>query len=270
MNRQSPIEPGRESLEAARAYEALHVEALFREWVEPVLDAAQVRPGQAVLDLACGTGVLARGARVRVGEAGWVVGVDPDPGMLAVADELEPSIDWRPDSAESIPVEDDAVDAVVSQFGMMFFGDRLGAAREMVRVLRPGGRAAVAVWDALERQPAYAVEVALLEEVAGPEAAEALRAPFVLGDAGRLRDILDQAGFDDVEAVTRMGTGRFPDVRTMVSADLRGWLPVMGVHLDEQTIERVLAEAERRLAGFTDGGQVTFDSPAHIVSGVRA
>ncbi len=258
------------AMAGARAYEALHVPALFEEWVQPVLDAAEVQPGQAVVDVACGTGVLARGARERVGSAGSVIGVDPDPGMLGVATEIEPSIEWRRGTAESLPLEDASVDAVVSQFGMMFFTDRVGAAREMLRVARPGGRVSVAVWDALENQPAYAAEVALLDEMAGKHAGDALRAPFVLGDAGQLRAVFEEAGFEDVAVETWTGTGRFPDIRTLVSADLRGWLPVMGVHLDEDTISDILEAADREMAHFVTGGGVVFDSPAHVVSARRA
>lgn len=258
------------ALAGARAYEALHVPALFQEWVEPVLDAAHVQPGQEVVDVACGTGVLARGARRRVGSSGSVIGVDPDAGMLGVARQIDPSVDWRQGVAESLPLRDRSVDAVVSQFGMMFFTDCDGSAKEMLRVLRPGGRMAVAVWDALENQPAYALEVMLLDEMAGKEAGDALRAPFVLGDAQQGRAVFEEAGFEDVQVETRMGTGRFPDIRTLVSADLRGWLPVMGVHLQEATIERILKAADRKMAHFISEGQVVFDCPGHVINGRRS
>ena len=133
-------------IDAAKAYEQLHVRAIFAEWVEPVLNAAKVGPEQTVLDVACGTGVLVRGALERVGEKGKVVGIDPNVGMLSVAEKLEPDVEWKNGTAEALPVEDNIFDAVVSQFGMMFFVDRKGAVREMLRVLKPGGRITVAVW----------------------------------------------------------------------------------------------------------------------------
>lgn len=256
------------AISAAAAYEDLHVPALFAEWVGPVLDAARVKAGQAVLDVACGTGVLARAATDRVGRDGSVVGVDPNAGMLAVARRLEPSVEWREGTAEELPLEDGTFDAVVSQFGLMFFVDASRAVREMLRVAKPGGRLAVAVWDRLSNHPAYALEVDLLERMAGPAAADALRAPFVLGDADALVALFAGAGVASPRVLTRTGTARFPDVRTMVGADLRGWLPVMGVNLPERLIEDILAAAEEVLAPFvTDTGQVVFDSPAHIVTG---
>lgn len=259
-----------ESVAGARAYEQLHVPALFQEWVEPVLDAANVQRGQTVVDVACGTGVLARAARQRVGSSGFVIAIDPDPGMLTVAEEIDSSVGWRKGVAESLPLLDRSVDAVVSQFGMMFFADRSGSAKEMYRVVRDGGRMAVAVWDRLENQPAYSVEVRLLDEIGGKEAGDALRAPFVLGDADDVRAEFERAGFVDVRVETRVGTARFPSVRTLVEADLRGWLPLMGVHMSEETMEEILEAANREMAHFESDGGAVFDSPAHIVSGRKA
>ena len=256
---------------AAAAYESLHVPALFGAWAGPVLDAAKVAGGQRVADVACGTGILARSARVRVGEDGSVVGVDPDAGMLAVAAREAPDVEWRIGTAEALPLDDGSQDAVVSQFGMMFFRDRDRAATEMLRVLVDGGHVAVAVWDTLERSPAYSTLVALLDDLAGSDAADALRAPFALGDAHEFALPFRRAGVDGLKLVTRSGTARFPDVRTMVEADLRGWLPVMGVVLEDERIEEILAEAERALRKFVDAeGRMAFPSSAHILSGFKA
>lgn len=256
-----------EAIAAAQAYEDLHVGALFAEWAPRVLDAADVHAGCDVLDVACGTGILARTAVPRVGATGSVTGLDLDPAMLAVAARLSPSADWRQADAADLPFEDAAFDAVVSQFGLMFFPDRAQAIGEMVRVLRPGGRLAVAVWDELEASPAYPIEVELLERIAGPTAADALRAPFVLGDTDALEKLFSSAGVGAVEISTVNGLAHFPSVRSMVEADLRGWLPVMGVHLDTSTIERVLGEAEDALGRFiTTDGTLVFDSPAHIIT----
>ena len=255
------------AVEAAWAYEGLHVNALFRQWAQPVLDAASVARGNRVLDVACGTGVVAREALARVGPMGSVIGLDIGPGMLAVAETIEPAVTWTVGDAGELPFDDDEFDAVVSQFGLMFFPDPVQAISEMLRCAKPGARVTVAVWDSLERSEAYPISVDLLNRRAGPAAADALRAPFVLGDTDQLRSLFEQAGASTVSVDTQCGTARFPSVRTMVEADLRGWLPVMGVTLDEDLIELILAEAEEALSEYVAvDGQMVFDAPAHIVT----
>ncbi len=255
---------------AATAYENFFVPALFREWAPRVTAAARIGPGQRVLDVACGTGVLARAAAARAIPGGTVAGLDANPGMLAVAARLAPQIAWRQGTAESLPYPDHAFDAVVSQFGLMFFTDRRQALREMQRVLAPGGLLAVAVWDSLTRTPAYAAEVAVLEQVAGSRAADALRAPFVLGDTAELAAIFASAGTPAAAITTHQGRAHFPSIRAMVEADLRGWLPMVGVVLTEAEIQQILAEAEHVLSGYvTAGGSVVFDAPAHIVTAAK-
>lgn len=256
--------------EGAWAYEDLHVNALFRQWAEPVLDAAAVTAGESVLDVACGTGVLARTARARVGSTGSVTGLDVNPGMLAVARSIEPEVTWVEGDAAELPFEDGVFDAVACQFGLMFFPDPAHAVREMLRCVKPGGRVAVAVWESLERSQAYPISVQLLNDRAGEAAADALRAPFRMGDTDLVRAVFERAGAPDATIDTQHRDATFPSIRSMVEADLRGWLPVMGVHLTEDVIESLLAEAEEALGGFVvPGGAMVFDAPAHIVSATR-
>jgi SAM-dependent methyltransferase len=255
-------------IDAAGAYEALMVPALFGPWSWRVADAAQIAPGHRVLDVACGTGVLAREAAARAGVTGAVTGLDPNRAMLEVARRLDPDVEWRHGIAESLPFADRTFDRVVSQFGLMFFEDRLEALREALRILHPEGRLAVAVWDSLENIPAYAAEVALLERLAGQPAADALRAPFVLGHVQDLVALFADAGVGSIDVATAQATARFPSVRVMVEADLRGWLPVMGVVLSEEQIARILEEAEHVLAPYVIADRtVAFEASAHIVTG---
>ncbi|NGZ09057.1 MAG: methyltransferase domain-containing protein [Nitrospira sp. LK70] len=257
-------------IEAANAYEALFVPALFGQWAPKVADAAHIQPGQRVLDVACGTGVLAREAASRTGPTGHVVGIDSNPGMVAVARRLASTIEWRDGMAESLPFPDRSFDSVVSQFGLMFFTDRRQALREMLRVLTPGGRLAVAIWDLLDNIPAYASEAALLEQTAGLQAADALRAPFVLGNRKDLVKLFSEAGIASAQIATHLGTAQFPSIQTMVEADLRGWLPVMGVLLTEDQIVRILEAAEQALSPYvTADGRVAFPLSAHLVTATK-
>jgi len=251
------------AIAAARAYEGLHVPALFRQWAGPVLDAAGVGPGDHVLDVGCGTGVLAGEAAHRVGSTGAVTGLDIDGGMLAVAAELHPGIRWIEGAATDLPFDTNEFDAVVSQFGLMFFPDRRRAIAEMVRCTKPYGVVVVAVWDALERNRPYSTTVQLLERLAGPAAADALRAPFSLGDIADVEALVNGSS----TTATTEGTARFPSVRTMVDAELRGWLPVMGVVLDEGLIEQILVDAEAVLDPYrSPDGAMVFEVAAHVTT----
>jgi hypothetical protein len=152
----------------------------------------------------------------------------------------------------------------------MFFTDRHQALREMLRVLAPEGRLAVAVWNSLDNIPAYAAEVALLERTVGRQAADALRAPFGLGNPKDLATLFSEAGWPSTDITTHHGTAHFPSIRTMVEADLRGWLPVMGVILTEEQTGRILKEAEHALDHYaTADGRAAFQLSAHLVTGKR-
>lgn len=256
-----------EDIAAATAYESLHVPAVFKQWAPLVVQAAGIGQGHRVLDVACGTGVLAREAMSQVGVTGRVCGLDAGAGMLAVASQIAPTVEWQQGLAEMLPYEEGAFDAVISQFGLMFFQDRLGALKEMHRVMVSGGRLAVAVWDALENLEAYPLAVDLLQRLAGRDAANALRAPFVLGDRHALAGLFQDAGFKAVSTATYIGRAHFPSVKVMMEAEVRGWLPVMGVHLDEDLIRTILHAAEDVLYPYvTSDGRMEFDTSAHIVT----
>ncbi len=250
--------------DAAEIYERFFIPALFGEWPPRVADAARIRPRQSVLDVACGTGILAREAARRAGLAG-VVGLDCNDGMLAVARAREPSIRWKTGRAEALPFDDGCFDVVVSQFGLMFFEDREEALREMRRVLRPGGRLAVAVFGSLEDTPGYADMAALLERLFGAEVADELRAPYGLGDVEVLRGLFRAAGIADPQVHTVMGQARFPSLQDWVRTDIRGW--TLADRIDDQQFTILSREAEIALRSYvSEGGQVVFESPAHIVS----
>jgi len=252
-------------VDAATAYETLFVPALFAQWPSKLIAAADVTEGQRVLDVACGTGVLAREALQKAGPTGYVAGLDPSAGMLTVAKALAPSVDWRQGKAEAMPFPDASFDVVACQFGLMFM-QREHALREMLRVVRQRGKLVAAVWDRLENIPAYAAEVALVEQLAGTQAADALRAPFTLGNRDALEQLFHTSGATRISVRTCKGIGRFPSIRVMVEADLRGWLPVMGVSLAENVISDILDNADSTLRQFANGDrQLVFDVAAHLV-----
>lgn len=250
----------------AEIYEERFVPALFGQWGAALTEMAAIRSGQAVLDVACGTGAAARAAAVAVGGRGRVTGLDPNADMLAVARRKFPAIEWREGSAERLPFEAGSFDAVISQFGLMFFDDRVLGLQEMVRVLRPGGRLAVAVCDALDHSPGYAVFAELLQRLFGSRVAEAFRAPFVLGDERHLRGLCDEAGIPRARVERRDGTVRFASVHDLVSTE-RACAWTLGGILDDEAFERLADEAEAALRPFTEAdGRVSFNMPTLIIT----
>lgn len=257
-------ERGQVAGSAAEVYEEFFVPALFGPWPRIVLDEAEVGSGHRVLDVACGTGVLARQARARVGQTGKVVGLDPNPGMLAVAQDKEPAIDWQQGVAEAMPFETNAFDRVVSQFGLMFFTEPKQAIEEMARVLAPEGRISIAVWASLEDTPGYAAMVDLLDDLFGAEAGDSLRAPYVMGDPGTLEAVVAQV-FPDAAVTHHDGVARFESIEAWVHTDIRGW--TLSEMIDDDQYAVLLDEAKRRLSRFTtDTGEVEFSAPALIAT----
>lgn len=250
----------------AEVYDEQFVPALFRHWGPVMCDAARIGPGQRVLDVACGTGALTEAVAERVGPRGAVAGLDANPEMLAVARRKHGAIEWHDGRAESLPFADASFDAVVSQFGMMFFDDRAAALREMRRVLRPGGRMAVAVCDALARSPGYAALAALLERLFGTRVADAFRAPFVLGDVPTLRAICADAGLADASIAQHQGTVRFASIDALISTE-RACVWTLGGLLGDAQFEQLRREAQSVFRPFVDSdGMVVFAMPALLIT----
>lgn len=149
-----------ENSNPAEAYERYLGPSIADPWTHVLIDHAAPRQGEKVLDLACGTGSVARHVAPLVGAKGKVMAVDVSPAMLAVARALpapaDATIEWREGDACRLDLPDEAFDLVLCQQGLQFFSDRAAAAAEMRRVLTGGGRAVISVWQALQRHPVFA------------------------------------------------------------------------------------------------------------------
>ena len=259
-------ERGQVSADAAKIYDEFYIPGLFAQWTPRVIEAAQIQSGQRVVDVACGTGVLARAVAERVGPAGLTVGVDINEGMLNIARNKAPQIVWHQAPAEALPLDDNSFDKVVCQFGLMYFDNQRIALEEMMRVLRPGGKLVVVVWDKLENSPGYAVEDQLFQRVLGEEFAD--EAPYSLGDRQVLHQLFASAGVSEVKIRTHTGTARFASIDDWIYTDVKGW--TIGAEIEDDKYERLLKEAQRDLARFcTTDGAVAFSTPAHIVTASR-
>ncbi len=260
----SEHDKGQVAASAAEIYEQFFVPALFHEWPGRVLEIAQVGSGHQVLDVACGTGVLARSAASVVGDTGGVVGLDINDGMLAVAKSKSSSVVWQHGAAESLPFENETFDRVVSQFGLMFFPDQVKAIAEMLRVLKSDGVACVAVWGSLAGTPGYLAVAEMLRELFGPEVAQSIEAPYSLGDTEQLQQLFVDAGAANIDVQTVSGTARFESLESWLYTDIKGW--TLADVIDDAGYERLTQAAPEFLSAFVGAdGRVAFDAPAHLV-----
>ena len=259
---------------APETYQRALVPAIFAPWVAQVVDLANPRQGDRVLDVACGTGVVARAAASRVGSAGAVTGIDLNPGMLTVAKSVPVSdqppsapIHWHEGNADKLPFPSNFFDIVYCQLGLQFFPDRPAALREMHRVLVAGGRLAVMVWGGLQESPGFATLAVLLQRHIGPEAACFMQAPFSLSDPEELAVLARSAGFRDVAVQSRDGTVRFPSIEHFVAnyvagTPLAGYVSAAG----EEAREHLLSEAQSALRQFVENGELVFPIAARLLN----
>src|SRR5262245_19094531 len=262
---------------AAEIYGRALVPAVFSAWAPLVVDLADLRPGARVLDVACGTGVIARLVARRVGPTGEVVGLDLNPGMLAVAASIasnEPAttapIRWQEASAMKMPLPDAAFDAVYCQLGLQFFPDRPASLREMFRVLVPGGRLGLMVWRGIEHSPGFAVSAEALARRVSAEAAGIMRAPFGLADAEELRRLIAAGGFGDITIRPVPGTVLFPSVVRFVQDYVAGSpLADHVAKVSDEARAALISDVSAALHPYLTVGALTFPIEAHLASARR-
>jgi SAM-dependent methyltransferase len=182
--------------------------------VSPALfDAAGLHAGQSVLDVACGTGVIARLAAAQVGPTGRVVGVDVSPDMIAVARTVPTTVDieWHEADAASLPLPDATFDVALCQMGLMFVADKSAALSEIRRVLVPGGMLVLSTPGAI--QPVFEVMGEALARHIHPDLGAFLGVVFSMDDPIVVTSLLRDNGFRDVAAATTTTTLRLPPPR---------------------------------------------------------
>jgi ubiquinone/menaquinone biosynthesis C-methylase UbiE len=242
-------------------YERWLVGPLFRPWAEMTLEEVRVSPDDRILDIACGTGIVARLASERLGDAGHVVGVDLSPDMLAVARALAPDVDWREGNASALPLRDgEQFDVVVCQQGLQFFPDRPAAAAQMRRALAKGGRLAVATWRSDDEIPFLRELRCVAERHLGP----IMDPRYGFGDADALEQLLRDAGFEGVRARTVSRIIRFQDGAPFLRLNAMAFvgMSTASKEMDEQERKRVLdaivSESEPVLQRHTDESGLAF------------
>jgi ubiquinone/menaquinone biosynthesis C-methylase UbiE len=192
-------------------YERFFVPAIGAPLAADLIRRAALRPGERVLDVACGTGIVARRAAQQVGDTGTVAGLDVNPGMLAVARTATPpgtSIAWHEASAAAMPFPDASFDVVLCQMGLQFMPDQRAALREMRRALVPGGRLILNVPGPTPQLFTIMGEALALH--VGAEAAGFVDQVFSLHDTAAIRDLASDTGFRDVSVASDTKSLRLP------------------------------------------------------------
>lgn len=250
------------TIEAAQGYEHFFVPAIFDQWPERIIEAACVGKGDRVLEVGCGTGVLARKVIKRVGAAGGVVGLDFSESMLEVARGICPDVIFQQGNAMDLPFDNESFDTVIASFMLMFVSDPVKAASEMWRVLKPGGRLVITVWEALDQNPVYAGLVDIARRRIDDVAASSLAWPFALGKKEKLTEICRLAGIGEVAIGTHDGRGHFPSLDGFVRTEIQAW--VLADSVDEEALRLVVGDSQERFANYCEANGA-FDFPLNAV-----
>lgn len=260
----------------AETYERFMVPVLFAPWASRLVQSANSQAGERILDVACGTGVVARRVAAHLGSTATVAGLDLNPDMLAVARTMAESeghaIEWHEGRAESMPFQTASFDVLLCQQALQFFADRQAAVAEMYRVLADGGRVVLSVWQGLHRHPFYQTLHDVIRKRLGMSGVAEI---FALGDDNQLRVLLTDAGFDHVEITPLSMTAHFPDPAGFLAGEIdvdTAAIPSMQ-HLDARTRQAMTAairdDMDAALQGVTEDDHVVLPFHANIVRARR-
>jgi len=256
----------------AESYQRFMVPSLFEPWSFHLIQRANPQPGERVLDIACGTGIVARNVAPRVGSQGIVIGLDVNPDMIimarAAAERDHLAIEWYTSPAEQLPFPDENFDLVLCQFGLMFFTNQHAALKEMHRALKTGGRVVLSVWQGLDRHPFYQTLHEVSQQHLGKSSVQAV---FSLGSSDELYKFLTDSGFQHVEIEPLSLTAHFPNAEEFLAWEIDvdpAETPALR-NLDTAAQQVILAAVRQDMQGpleeVMQDNQVVLQFHAHIV-----
>ena len=234
--------------ELVRLHEQYLVPAIYAQWATRVADIAEIELGHHVLDVACGTGTLARAVQLETGLSGKIIGLDKNEKMLESAREKSHGIEWQLGDATALPFEKNRFDRVMCQFALMFIANRVATIKEMLRVCKPDGLVVLATWGPLHHGGAYEALINLVSKYIGSHAALKLSSPWSLGKPGAMDSLLLTSGVNEYECHQRVGQATYPSMRAFIETHLR--LAGEFESLNEQSLEEIYSAADGQLRPF--------------------
>jgi ubiquinone/menaquinone biosynthesis C-methylase UbiE len=248
-------------------YEQWLVGPLFRPWAEITLDEVNLGSGERLLDIACGTGIVARTAQKRLGNGASISGIDVSREMLAVARKIAPAIDWREGNAAALPLRDgEQFDVIVCQQGLQFFPDKPSAASQMRRAAAPGARVAVSTWRSDDEVPFFRE----LRRIAERHVGDIVDQRHSFGDGAPLENLLRDAGFSEVRSKVISRIMRFEPGTWLLRGNAMALvgMSAAGKVMDEQQRKRVVDiivnESESVRQRYNNGSELAFELSTNL------
>ena len=260
------------SVNAAQAYEAQKVPALFMPLAEATMDAADLPPNARVIDVATGTGVIPKLLTGRVSGEAWIVGTDLNPAMIDVAQGTMPAshhkTEWHACSVTELPFADGSFDAAFCQQGLQFFPDKPAALREILRVLAPKGMLFLTCWKEVSLF-AQATSASLRRRVS-EDAAEMPLRPWSYRDRDQISELIRSAGFDIVDNSTLVIDRVLSPARAAIREEILA--SPYGNELTsrgETIINDVVDDIEAELNALRRADQIVLQEQAHLIQARR-
>jgi ubiquinone/menaquinone biosynthesis C-methylase UbiE len=262
-------DPWQVTPQAAELYERYPARYILGPWAPLLVDAARLEVGERVLDVACGTGVVARIAAQRVGPAGHVVGVDLNPGMIGVARSVPAPvgapIEWLERSALDLRLQDAAFDVVLCQQGLQFFPDKAVALNEMRRVLVQGGRLALSVWNSVGLYHGAVAET--LARFVSDAAAKQFSASRQVPSKDELQRLAIEAGFSAADVRVIQIDVHLPHLDKFTLDHLAATPVASLIAAADPVIRRRIGErVMQQLQAYADGDGVTCPEETHVLT----
>lgn len=266
----SSLETWQISDNSPRAYEEYLVPGLFKPWAEKLIQMTSPKPDNDILDVACGTGIVARRACSIMGNGAQVTGLDINQEMLKTATELSETedlkIDWQRGEAENLPFKDNRFDNLYCQQAMQFFPDPQKALNEMYRVLKPGGVLGLNILRSIDFNPAYIILADTLEKHAGEDAGKMMRSPFPSWNRNTLRAKLHDARFEENHIHLEIIAMRYPSPEEFLRREAASSPLATEIEsLKTDTREELVNDLNELLEIYTDDQGIVFPMETYMI-----